>query len=599
MSSPIVRDFTSATRARLVTEIISFAEEERIRFTNERDELIRKLAAISADYEIEQVRMLWNIAEMVAQVKEDGLRNINGIFRAVNNADVEYVTRFESILNRLDAYLNTLTRLENLIDPSMPGACPIGAPFLFMEQLAGIGNGMMDYWVNQLMQVSEDGSGGLQFNWSMLEEWMQADPNEQSTAQMAALVFVYLSMEDPDDIARLITAGYYSLHCPDSVAYGNPHLIYEQTEMLRALTAAVTVVVEPLAMATVWADSSINDPVIDQYIRNMQVLHVMSEVAGTITTLPNQAMWNMVVEGEYSETLMRLTVSNNGVWYIQYAVYNEESAYGAPPQFALSRSTRLGRHGTLMLGTQNASRHARYHYINLVTDGSIAGLIASESGEAMRDMVIGAFFSSAVSNATRATLASAGVGVILNVIADYVEATEQLNAALSYLDEGTLYDAIADLGGRICFTSIGGVNVVHGINIRTGEAIVRTEGFLHTHNYEITAEQLHMIILNGDREAGARSIAGIGITTKRQQAIWQDFQYYIDPNGPSNVAYRRALGAVADDMRDEITNLFGSAYDVDSLVYGVGVAVAEWPLEILTYVIERFNNPNPATQAIT
>jgi len=598
MSSPIVRDFTSAKREELVNAIEDSAQAAREDYEREARELVAfyNRSGLYQTISLDDVDTPQRCINEIQNLKNEAINNINRIFLEVNNADVEYVTRFESILNRLDAYLNTLTRLENLINPSMPGACPIGAPFLFMEQLAGIGNGMMDYWVNQLMEVSEDGSDGIQYSWSMLEEWMQIDPNELSTTQMAALVFTYLSMEDPDDIARLVGAGYHLIiiHEPH-----NNHLGYVQTEMMRALTEAVTVVVEPLAMATVWADPAIRDPVIEQCVRNMQALHVMSEVANTITTIPHHALRRMAEAGEYSETPIRLTVNDDGVWYIQYAVYDEGGAYGATPQFAMTAAEPLGLRRTSMAIPERADEQGDFHYANLVTGGSVGELIAKESLDAVRDMAIGAFFSSAISNATRATLASSGVGVILNVISDYAEAIEQRNAAMSFLDEGSLYRGIDYLGGRICFTPIGGVNVVHGINLQTRAAILRTTGFLYTYNYEITVEQLHMIILNGNQNLSASTIEGIGVDAVIQEAIWNDFQDYIDSDDAGSLTYRREVRRTAVEMRGEITDLFGVAYDVDSVVFGDDVEVLDWPAEVLTIVIERLNNPNPAAQAIT
>jgi len=357
-------------------------------------------------------------------------------------------------------------------------------------------------------------------------------------------------------------------------------------------------------MATVWADPPINDPVIDQCVRNMQILHVMS---GGAVRIPTRNSTGVPVSGLRSETPIRLYIDDDGVWYIQYAVNTEEEISGVlPTQFALSRGISLGRVGTSMDYLSAAGRHASYNYTNLVTAGSLGASLARESGTAMRDMVIGNVLSSAVSNTTRATAASTGVGVILNVIADYAEAIEQRNAALSYLDEAELYRGIHDLGGRICFTPISGVNVVHGINLQTRDAIVRTEGFLHTHNYEITVEQLHMIILNGDQDTGAsaiESLEGIDIDDALQQEIFNRYYRYIyhqEPNQESeHVAYRRALRRTAVAIMGEITNLFGSAYDVDFVVFGEDVEVLDWPVEILAYVIERFNNPNSATQAVT
>jgi len=237
----------------------------------------------------------------------------------------------------------------------------------------------------------------------------------------------------------------------------------------------------------------------------------------------------------------------------------------------------------------DAVEYAAFHYANLVTGGSIAELIAKESLDAVRDMAIGAFFSSAISKGLSATVAGAGVGAILNVISDYIEAMEQRNAAMSFLDEGSLYRGIDYLGGRICFTSIGGVNVVHGINLQTREAIVRATGFLYNHNYEITVEQLHRIILNGDQNLSASSIEGIDIDAAIQEAIWNDFEDYIDSLEASSEAYLDALEAIAEERRGEIMDLFGSAYDVDTVVYGARRGPERWPVEILNYVIERLN----------
>jgi len=322
----------------------------------------------------------------------------------------------------------------------------------------------------------------------------------------------------------------------------------------------------------------------------MQALQVMSRLADTITTLPDLEMRGMAAEGEYSATPIRLYENDNGVWFIQYAVYNEEPIYGEPPQYAMTEAVALGERGTSMVRPSDAGEYARYHYANLVTDGFVEAYVRGESGNSPRNMFTPGNISAVISNAVRATMVSAGVGYIIDVIDSYIKAAERLNAAQRFLEEGALYRGISYLGGRICFTPISGVNIVHGINLQTGEALLRTASFLYTHDYEITVEQLHMIILNGNQDTGARpieSIEEIGITAGLQRAIMRDFQKYIETYNASHEAYRDALGAVADDVRDEITDLFGEAYDVDTVVYGGARGPELWSVEILAYIIAR------------
>jgi len=301
-------------------------------------------------------------------------------------------------------------------------------------------------------------------------------------------------------------------------------------------------------------------------------------------------MRGMAAEGEYSATPIRLYENDNGVWFIQYAVYNEEPIYGEPPQYAMTEAVALGERGTSMVRPSDAGEYARYHYANLVTDGFVEAYVRGESGNSPRNMFTPGNISAVISNAVRATMVSAGVGYIIDVIDSYIKAAERLNAAQRFLEEGALYRGISYLGGRICFTPISGVNIVHGINLQTGEALLRTASFLYTHDYEITVEQLHMIILNGNQDTGARpveSLEEIGITAGLQRAIMRDFQKYIETYNASHEAYRDALGAVADDVRDEITDLFGEAYDVDTVVYGGARGPELWSVEILAYIIAR------------
>jgi len=577
--SNTVRDFSDETKAELQAEIGRSTEAAKAEWESKLDKMR------AACYQIQGVNFgndfenIYKYQRDIQDVKDSALRQLDVVFREVNKVDADYSIKFRNIAEQLESYKKTLTELADIIKPGGAyGETPFTSPD-FIKGLSAIGLGTVDYFLDQLKPKPPDSDKPTEYNWDMIEEWLKTDPRELSSTQLTALALTYLDMGDPNDVGRFIGAGYYFTDNPHTGA-----AVYKQTDTMVVITQAVIETVTPQAQATVWANPAIEDESIARYVRNMMVMQVMSEVAGSIEYTHGV---------EYTSNRANGTAVNpvriyqeDGVWTIQVATNLIDFHANEPLRFGMGTPVPLGSNGVYMDFPQAAWDDAGFSLHYKLNKGSLADTVFENIVKDVANIIIGTVVKTA-----GATAMSIGIGIVT----DQVEATKVYNVSSNFLAETGTYRGLLDLGGRICYTEIGGVRLVHGLALQANEVVAKTTGFVGNSEYNVhgvSIEQLTQIVLNGKLGEGRRPLdeKELGFSEAQQIAIWDSFQNYIrDPGGVES--FLKSLRDARKTLRTEIEARFGDKYDLEVAVFGISpVGTPQWPTEVLDFVIERMGS---------
>jgi len=436
------------------------------------------------------------------------------------------------------------------------------------------------------------------YNWDFIEQLLHTNPNELTYEQILYLLFACFEM-DADELMRFGDLGYsesYGLLTKS----GYPLISYTQTDTMRLVTQLVIEITTPLAMETVWAypGSDVYDPRMITQVRNMMALQALSAIADTIPLAGVSANPSSHRYGPYlintSNFPLHLEQDSSGVWYIRVAtgLLDADSSL-----YEMTAPVKLGTNGVFLSQPQETWAIAEYDFHNMVVGGNLANSLIEAGYGILIDKLVDELITTALRAAPEvvASIATKGVGVGISVFNSIAENARLRNASLRNLAETATYRGLIDLGGFLCYTEIGGIRLLHGINLQTGEAIIKTQGFLNKYRYDITGEQLQMIVLNGKQEQARRAldpdIVG-GLTAAQQREVLDEFLKYIKIGG-GYYTLLDSLVVLRDKYREEIEYVFAD-YGAERLQREVfGKSATDWPAEILEFVIAIENNSIP------
>ncbi len=281
------------------------------------------------------------------------------------------------------------------------------------------------------------------------------------------MISVFISMEKPEDIEQFINSGYNLNPDPDSmtprvisyVTYNNI-----ETDTMKFITQTMTDSISLLAFATIWEDPGKyhDNKYINTCIERMQSLQICEEIA------------KKSIQGTTHNTPPRM--------------YEE------------FKSVTLG--SPLMTGPQDAWTDRQYAYVNYMNDGSLGESLSREVLCAARDKTLETILvTSGLAAEGAAAGVTAGVGIGINLVIDYFDRMNKLKESEAYLAETETYCNLINLGGKICYTEVDGVIVVHGIDLINPEVEKRTMGYVNNNSLGVESrEEIIRIVLEGDED---------------------------------------------------------------------------------------------------
>lgn len=313
--------------------------------------------------------------------------------------------------------------------------------------------------------TDEYGNRIYEYDFEKIREILQGSREDVPDDLCAALISVFISMEKPEDIEQFINSGYNLNPDPDSfnpgvigyVTYNNA-----ETDTMKFITQTMTDSISALAFSTIWKDPGKfgDNKYINACIDHMQMLQICEELA------------KKNIQG---------------------------TTHNTPPRmYGELKSVTLG--SPLMTGPEDAWKDRQFSYVNYMNDGSLAESIGSEMLGAARDKTLETILAgSGLLAEGAAGWASAGIGIVINVVDDYIDRMNKLKESEAYLAETENYYNLIKLGGKICYTEVNDVIVVHGIDLQNPEVVKRTTGYVNNNGFGVDSpEEVIRIVLEGD-----------------------------------------------------------------------------------------------------
>lgn len=190
MAQNIIRDFTDSKRAELVTQIKESQGEGLVPIGGSWiKDTYHNIANIKIDNYLDNIA---SYHKLVLDTKDTTVTELNKIFDAANNVDSIYSSRLDIIYSELQNYKKTVSALANLIKPNASIDVPPFTQNTLLDELREIGNGAIDYYMEQFMEIDSDGKSI--YNWDKIRETLIKEADEVTVNECTALRFVVTCM---------------------------------------------------------------------------------------------------------------------------------------------------------------------------------------------------------------------------------------------------------------------------------------------------------------------------------------------------------------------------------------------------------------------
>jgi len=524
--SNIVRDFTEETKAELEKEIKQTAAEAKTVFETNFD-VIRDLPVIHVLKKGDCLMQIFELCFLVNNIKNVALKRIYDVFRDARGADVKYNIKLGSIAQQLECYRKTLADLAGLIRPGASGECAFASDD-FMANLAKIGYGAVDYWIDQLMlKTCDKGKVNVEPNWDMIEQWLALGKGELNSAQLDALAAVYLSLESDEDVGKFLSRAYSrDEQAPPHVACNLAGAVSELRERVEALVTAE-------ALATIWAKETEGracDDDVKRRVEKMQALQIVFATAKSIAWDQPGYPCPVGIEGFPIRDSLVLLDRSGGA--LEFKIADWLYYYGSERFLPVYSTGILGANGTGLLATSYMRATGMKNYITAQV-GTLS--------DAEIDVIVGALISKTIS-ATKVPL----LGFGLDVLGTYTDHVKSVDEAVDFLEFSKMTEGLGLLGAKVCYSDWNGQIFLHSIQYSTKEGERKANAFLNEFNNEenqgikITKDELRKIVLNGNpynadgrdntdwKELPAGDIA---LDREQQKVVYKAFAEFVDPDG--------------------------------------------------------------------
>ncbi len=339
------------------------------------------------------------------------------------------------------------------------------------KKLGAMEKSVVNYYLGELRTdtgQTVDGQTVYNYNYDYIKEIMQGNAKDVPAELYTALISTFIDMEKPEDIKQFINSGYkLNDKFPEAPLIGWAGTHYIETDTMKVVTQLMTDSVTALAFATIWSDPGKykDNKMINKSIEHMQLLQIAEAVAENTP------------------------VSVNGM----ASLYDPN-----PGIYEIMKSIPLG--SPLMTGPEDAWKDRQFTFINYLNDGSIAESIGNGVLDAARDKTLETIL---VGTGLAAESAAGGVvtvaGIVIGTVSDYIDRMNKLKESEAYLAETETYYNLIKLGGKICYTEVDDVIVVHGIDLQNPEVEKRTMGYVNNNNFGVNSpDEIIRIVLEGD-----------------------------------------------------------------------------------------------------
>jgi len=525
--SNIARDFTEETRAELDREIRETAAEAHADLKTRLD-VVSALPTIGLMKKAVCVVQIQEFCKQIQGIKEEARQQINDVFRDARGSDVKYGVKLGSIAEQLGCYRKTLSDLANLIRPGASGECAFASED-FMANLAKIGAGAVDYWIDQLMlRTCDKGKVTVEPNWDMIEQWLAMDRGELSKTQLDALAAVFLSLESDEDLGKFLSRAYSR-----SDEQAPPHIPYTLAGAVSDLEERVRVLATAEAMATIWAKDAEEGALYGEVsgrVEKMQALQILCATGKSIAWDQTGDPHPVGIEGfPIRDSLVRFDRSG-GV--LEFKIAGYLSFYASERFLPEFKTGVVGANGTGLLEASDMGATSRANYIYAQV---------GELSDAELKVIAKAVISSAVG-----VIPLPKLGLGLDVYGTYANHVRSVDTAVDFEQFSSMVEDLKRLGALVSYSNCNGQIVVHAIQYDTYEGEDKADSFLEAFNAKdnggirITKDELRAIVTGmslpkedeGDKTTPEKVPGNnTALDLEQQEYVYKAFREYLYPNG--------------------------------------------------------------------